>query len=224
MRDAINYLKELVRKQVTDILKVDKGQVILIIDYVQRKKAEELNGSKITKLSNIQSSNWEENRVFVECIMKKLYAYKFISDNEFIAVTGGKNGKLKNRDGSIKYTHILSTRELFCKQRIPYVYPLFKVHKMSIGEFLKIHPNDVASKIESRLVAGMSSCQLTCIQIWLEYLLTPLAIFYGNFQFIKDSNDFLLRLERVKNIAVEENCVLSCNILFSVMLKHSILQ
>ena len=85
------------------------------------------------------------------------------------------------------------------------MYHLFKVHKMSIDEFLKIHPNDVASKIESRLAVGMSSCQLTRIQIWFEHLLTPLAIFYGNFEFIKDSNDFLLRLERVKNIAVEEN-------------------
>ena len=99
------------------------------------------------------------------------------------------------------------------------MYPLFKVRKMSIGEFMKIHPNNVASKIESRLVVGMSSCQLTRIQIWFEHLLTSLAIFYGNFEFIKDSNDFLLRLERVKNIAVEENWVLSCNILFSVYVK-----
>ena len=65
----------------------------------------------------------------------------------------------------------------------------------------------------------MSSCQLTRIQIWLEHLLPPLAIFYGNFEFIKDSNDFQLRLERVKNIAVEENWVLGCNILFSVDVK-----
>ena len=100
------------------------------------------------------------------------------------------------------------------------MYPLFKVHKMSIGEFLKIHPNDVTSKIESRLVVGMSSsCQFARIQIWLEHLLTTLAIFYGNFEFIKDSNNFLLKSERVKNIAVEENWVLSCNILFSVDVK-----
>ena len=154
IRDVINDLKELVRNEVIDLLKVDKGRVILIIDYAQRKKAEELNGSNIIKLSNIQSSNWEENRIFVECIMKKLNAYKFIFNKGFTAVTGllagGKNDKLKNRDGSITYTHILSTRELFCKQRIPYVYPLFKIHKTSIGEFLKIHPNDIASKIESR--------------------------------------------------------------------------
>ena len=65
MRDAIHHLKELVRKQVIDIRKVDKGKVILIINYVQRKKAEELNVSEIAKLSNIQSFNWEEFYKFI---------------------------------------------------------------------------------------------------------------------------------------------------------------
>ena len=96
---------------------MDKGQIILVIDYLQRIKAEETSIGKIASLSDIQSSNWEENRDFVECVMKTLNSSKFISNNELTAVTGllagGKNGQLKNADGSIKYTHILSTRELF---------------------------------------------------------------------------------------------------------------
>ncbi len=155
--------------------------------------------------------------------MKRLYSSKFISKSELTAVTGllagGKNGKLINQDGSIKYTRALSNIELFRQQRTPYVYPLFKVHKMSVDELLQIRPNNVATEIEYRLVVGMSSCQLTRIQIWLEHLLTPLAKFYGNFEFIKDSNDFLLKLEEVKKIAEEEMWDWSNYILFTVDVK-----
>jgi len=208
LNDALKHLTELVYNHIVDIRKVDKGQVILVIDYLQRKKAEEINIGKIANLSDIQSPNWKDNKGFVETIMKELYSKKFISKSELTAVTGllagGKDGSYRNDDGSIKYTRVISNSELFCRQRTPYVYPLFKVHKMSLAELLQISPSNIATEIESRLVVGMSSCQLTRIQIWLEHLLTPLAKFYGDFEFIKDSNDFLLKLEDVKKIALEE--------------------
>ena len=40
-RDALKSLNKHVRDKVLDIRKVDKGQLILIIDYNQRKKIEE---------------------------------------------------------------------------------------------------------------------------------------------------------------------------------------
>ena len=49
-----------------NIRKVDKGNLILVIDYEQRKKIEEKNIDKISKLCDIQQSNWAENRAFVE--------------------------------------------------------------------------------------------------------------------------------------------------------------
>ena len=223
MIDALKHLTELVHGHIIDVRKVDKGQIILVIDYIQRKKAEEINISKIAKISDIQNSNWKENREFVETIMKRLYSSKFISKSELTAVTGllagGKDGKLTHVDGSMKYTRMLSNIESFCQQKTPYVYPLFKVHKMSIDELLQINPNHVATEIESRLVVGMSSCQLTRTQVWLEHLLTLLAIFYGKFEFIKDSNDFLIKLEEVKKIAAEERWDWSKYILFTVDVK-----
>ena len=65
----------------------------------------------------------------------------------------------------------------------------------------------------------MSSCQLTRVQIWLEHLLTPLAKFYGNFEFIKDSNDFLSKLEEVKCTSAERNWNWNEKLLFSVDVK-----
>ena len=103
MIDSIVHLKSLVRDKVIDIRKVDKGQVILIIDYSQRKLAEELNISKIAKLCVNQTSNWTENKVFVERKMKELYNDKFLTKNELIGVTGliagGVDGKKLNVDG-----------------------------------------------------------------------------------------------------------------------------
>ena len=91
-RLAILNLKKLVVDKKIDIRKVDKGQRILIIDYDQRIKAEELTISTISKIC-------EEK-------MKELYHSKFIGANELVCVTGilagGKSGKLKNNNGTMK--------------------------------------------------------------------------------------------------------------------------
>ena len=56
-RNSISKLKSLVKDRVIDIRKVDKGQIILIIDYAQRIRTEELNISTIAVLSEPQCSN-----------------------------------------------------------------------------------------------------------------------------------------------------------------------
>ena len=118
---------------------------------------------------------------------------------------GGVSGKLKNDDGSIKYTKVLDSKELFSKQRSPYVYPLFKAHKITLEDLLKVSAENVATEIPSRLVVGMACCQMFRIQCWLEGFLTPLAIHYGSFEYIKDSSDMLYEIECIKTTAMEEN-------------------
>ena len=81
---------------------------------------------------------------------------------------------------------------------IPYVYPLYKAHKLPKAELLVIPPEEVSTRIPSRLVVGMASCQLSRIQIWLEHLLAPLSKLYGHFEYIKDITDFLVHLDKVK--------------------------
>ena len=222
-RESIARLKNLVKDKVIDIRKVDKGQMILIIDYEQRLKTEELNITKISSLCSIQTSNWLENKEFAEKIMKDLFSKKFIDKNELTAVTGllagGVNGKLKNVDGSLKFTRIIANAELFSKQGTPYVYPLFKVHKLPMQELLQISANEVSDKIPSRLVVGMSNCQLTRVQIWLESFLTPLSKKFGDFEYIKDSNDFLIDLEKTKSVALTENWNWNHFTLFTVDVK-----
>ena len=70
---------------------------------------------------------------------------------------------------------------------------------------MTIASTNVANEIPSRLVVGMSSCQMVRIQSWLECFLTPLSKHYGKFEYIKDSNDMLAEIEDVKMIAEEEN-------------------
>ena len=88
---------------------------------------------------------------------------------------------------------------MFAKQPIPYVYPLFKLHKVPVLQILHLQPDEIAETIPSRLVVGMSNCQLTKVQCWLETFLTPLAISYGSFEYIKDSTDMLRHIESIND-------------------------
>ena len=89
----------------------------LIIDYEERIAAERENINKIASICPVQKSNWKENRSFIEDSLKTLYCKQFISKHELVAVTGliagGSSGKLKNKNGSTKFTHLLSQKELF---------------------------------------------------------------------------------------------------------------
>ena len=223
VRDSIFRLKKLVKDKVIDIRKVDKGQTILIIDYQQRLLTEGENISKIAELCSTQSSNWKDNKDFTEEKMKALYCSGFVSKNELTAVTGliagGMSGKKKNKNGSIKFTQVISQRELFAEQKTPYVYPLYKAHKLTRSDLLNISSEEVHEKIPSRLVVGMQNCQLSRVQKWLENFLTPLSKLYGNFEYIKDSNDFLLKLETIKTVAHVECWDWSELILFTVDVK-----
>ena len=213
----------MVKEKKIDIRKVDKGQIILIIDYAQRLKTEEINITKISSLCDIQASNWLENKEHSENVMKELFNEKFIDKNELTAVTGllagGVNGELRNEDGSLKFTRVNANAELFAKQSTPYVYPLFKVHKISIEQLTQITANEVATKIPSRLVVGMGNCQLSRVQIWLEHFLTPLSTLYGKFEYIKDTSDFLIEIEKLKEKASSENWNWDHYLLFTIDVK-----
>ena len=155
IRETLIKLKTLVKNRILDIRKVDKGQVILVIDYEQRKKVEESSISTIAKKCDVQSSNWKENKEFVEKSMVSLYNKTFIEKDELAAVTGllagGKNGKLKNKDGTVKFTRAIGSNERFVKQNVPYVYPLFKLHKIALNEVSNIQPEEVSEKIQGLL-------------------------------------------------------------------------
>ena len=223
VRSSILKLKKLVNDKVIDIRKVDKGQVILIIDYEQRIAAESENIAKIASLCPEQKSNWKENKLYVEESMKILYCKQFLTKNEMVAVTGlipgGSSGKLKNKNGSMKFTHMLSQKELFAQQKIPYVYPYFKAHKVPFQSLLKVKPAEVHSFIPSRLVVGMKNCQMSRVQRWLENILSPLSKLFGKFEYIKDSTDFLIKFDDVKSIAKEESWNWQNMILFTVDVK-----
>ena len=219
IRSSILKLKKLVIDKVIDIRKVDKGQAILITDYSQRIAAEKENISKIASLCEVQASNWKENKSYVEDTMKKLYNERFVTKNELAAVTGllagGSTGKLKDKNG-IKFTHLLSQKELFAEQRTPYVYPFWKVHKLPLKSLLEVKPDEVQKSIPCRLVVGMSNCQMSRLQRWLENFLTPLSKLYGDFEYIKDSTDFLVKLEMMKSVAEEEAWNVENMIIFTI--------
>ena len=223
-RNSLVKLKKLVKDKVIDIRKVDKGQTILIIDYEQRMLTEEKNISKIAELCTTQESNWKDNKKYSDDKLVSLYCTGFVSKAELTALTGlipgGTTGNKKNkRTGTPKLTQVISQKELFAEQETPYVYPLFKAHKLSKSTLLSVKPEEVHEKIPSRLVVGMQNCQLSRVQKWLEHLLTPISKIYGKFEHIKDSSDFLVQLETVKATASSEHWEWEKLIVFTVDVK-----
>ena len=220
LRVALKELSQLVRDKIIDIRKVDKGDTILIIDFEERKKIEYANISKIAKQCEKQESNWSDNRAFVEQKMRELYELKFMDQKELTVVTGllpgGVSGKLKNNDGSLKFTHALDMNEFFSRQDTPYIYPLLKAHKLRLEELKTVKPDEVCDKIPARLVVGMSSCQMSRVQAWLESFLTPLSKLYGMFEYTKDSNDILNDFDKINRVAESDNWNFSDIILFAI--------
>ncbi len=154
---ALKELKKLVKDKKVDIRKVDKGQLILVIDYEQRLKIEESNILKIAEKCKVQKSNWSENRSFMENEMKKLDFSKFIMREELVAVTGllpgGIDGKLKTATGGVRFTHATDSNELFAQQKTPYVYPLLKAHKVPLEQLKTIKPEEVEKWRKYQLVS-----------------------------------------------------------------------
>ena len=152
--------------------------------------------------------------------MTELYDLDFVNRNELTAVTGilpgGAKGTLKNQDGSRKDTRAIDSNECFVQQPTPYVYPLLKAHKLSIDELCNVKPDEVHHKIPARLVVGMSSCQMSRVQSWLEGFLTPLSKIYGKFEYTKDSTDILINFEKLNELANNESWDFSDLVLFGV--------
>ena len=65
-RDARKHINTRVRENVIDIRKVDKRQMVLVIDYSQRELIEENNIYMITSVCDEQLSKWEQNRDFLK--------------------------------------------------------------------------------------------------------------------------------------------------------------
>ena len=78
-------LRNKVRYKIIDISKVDKGNLVLIIDFEQRVKLEEINVSKIAQnVCPAQSSNWQKMHID-DAIMIELFDMNFIDRNALVA-------------------------------------------------------------------------------------------------------------------------------------------
>ena len=60
----------------------------------------------------------------------------------------------------------------------------------------------MSEKIPARLVIGMSVCQMSRVQAWIESFLTPLSKLYGKFEYTKDSTDILIDFENANETAM----------------------
>ena len=93
------------------------------------------------------------------------------------------------------------------------------MYKVPLNFLLQVKPDEVKNNVPSRLVVGMSNCHMSRVQRWLENFLTPLSKLYGDFEFIKDSTDFLLKLETMKSVAIEECWEMKNMIIFTIDVK-----
>ena len=68
-------------------------------------------------------------------------------------------------------------------------------------------------------MVGMSSCQLSRVQSWLEAFLTPLSKKFGVFEYTKDTYSILENIAAINQQAVDNNWNLDRSMLFSIDVK-----
>ena len=93
----------------------------------------------------------------------------------------------------------------------PYIYPLFKLHKLSA--------QDITDKVipPTRMLTGSTSGPTYRLGIFIDTLLQPLAITYCGTELLKDTTTFLQNVDQNKDILTESGmnvCTLDFDALY----------
>ena len=199
-------LKSLVDNRIIDIRKADKGGKTVLVDYSTRTSIEKRELLKVVEKSadgipveyeyksveKIQTSE-------IKSRMLELHKLDFATRNEVSAVSGvlvgGKDGTLRNKEGDLKTTYIISNREYYTNFPAPYVYPLYKIHKYPEQDLHNLDP----TKLSARLITALGTSPTSRCQRFLQQILDPVAREYAGDEYCKDSMHFLARIEETKS-------------------------
>ena len=168
----------MIKDELVFVTKADKGGAILIIDVdVVRSKLEEQlhNEDKFEELGIDAEKHLEEVTDVVRIVVVEMEAEGNITAKDRERITG------LNNNLNMRHAHILKTQS-------PYVYPLYKIHKLSVDDIQekKIPP--------TRLVHASKFGPLYRLEKWLSPILTKVSRSYCKDEYLLDTDDLLAQV------------------------------
>ena len=162
------------------ITRADKGGAILILDatMVDSVIKENLQNTKNYKV--LDSDPRADIRQNLISILKSAVTDNIISSTVLHYITG----VIDHEEGKDGYSH----SHVF-QIAIPYIYPLFKIHKLSLEAlYAKTIP-------PSRMVTGSTNGPTYRLGVYIDSLLKPIAMKYCAPEIIKDTTTFIKFIE-----------------------------
>ena len=173
-----NLLEKMIKDDKILVTKADKGGAILILDVdVVREKleAELYNKDKFEELEDNADTHLADVTEVVKAVVVEMEEEGCISAQDRERITG------LNDNLNMKRAHILKCQN-------PYVYPLFKVHKLSETDIKekKIPP--------TRLVHASKFGPLYRLEKWISPILTKVSRSYCQDEYLLDTDDLLAQV------------------------------
>ena len=173
------WCKRAVKQRRLYITKADKGGGILILD------AEEVEKIMIETLSNKKNFKklTKDPRAKIKKEIKKMVSgfgeRKLLLPDEVFAISG------LTKNGGMSRGHEFVVRK-------PYMYPLFKLHKLSMDDIRmkKVPP--------TRMVTSGVGGPTYRLGVFLDSLLKPVVQQYCHGELIRDSTDFIVELKKME--------------------------
>ena len=199
----------MIREQVIYFTKVDKGGAIIILDS----KTVDTDIRSILddpqKYEKMDKDPRERIRGEIIGMVDCFVEDSVITVQDRLYLTG------KTEKGGFSHD------PTFCV-RAPYVYPLYKLHKLSKQQI------EEKSKLPNRMVTSSTNGPTYRLGVFLDHILKPVATAYCHGELVKDTSDFLGRMESLSaqgefsapglNLVAMDICALYPNIKIDVAL------
>lgn len=173
------------------VTKADKGGSTLILDYstaINCVKQELGNNDKFDSTDGLAiDTKMKEVQTTVNSKVLELASEGKITEKDKTLITG------LNQNNNLMHAHVF-------KSVVPYVYPLFKLHKLSLEQIQEKTTPPI------RLVHATREGPLYRLEKWVSPYLTQVSRAYCEDEFLLDSPDLIAQIQTLNSSAILNNC------------------
>ena len=179
------WCKKAIKERRLYITKVDKGGCILILDADEVAKIMEKTLNEEKNFKKLENDPRADIKKEIKNLVNNFGEKNLLLPDEVFAISG------QTKKGGWSRGH-----EFVVKK--PYMYPLFKLHKLSMDDIRrkKIPP--------TRMVTSGVGGPTYRLGVFLDSLLKPVVQQYCEGELIRDSTDFLIELKKMESSGISK--------------------
>lgn len=183
---GMRWCRKMMRDRVLYFSRVDKGGSIIVLDAETVDKDIRANLENPAKYEKLTEDPRPRIRTKVLNMVQSLVESSILSLQDRLYITGKTEKGGWSHDPSFVV-------------RAPYVYPLYKIHKLSVEKIkAKVVP-------PNRMVTSGVNGPTYRVGVFLDSVLGPVSEKYCTGELVKDTRDFLCRTERLKDDGIFDN-------------------